>query len=207
MLTKRDRLILNHIEHFKFITIQQCADLFFYNVKSRYTCARKRLNILSQIDWGYIDEKNKNKLIKKSTNIATGKISYSYDGRNVSEHSTLIMDFYTQMIINGAEVLEYVKEKRWMNGKIISDAFCKYKYRGITKILLLEVDYVHDTELNKYTALYNSNEIQTIYKCFPPIVLVNRYETKQIPDKLLSKIKFKFIDFKYNDFEEKILNN
>lgn len=207
MLTKRDRLILNHIERFGFITIQQCADLIYYTVKNKYTCARKRLNILSQMDWNCVDDNKKNKLIKKSVNIATGKSIYSYDGRNVSEHSILIMDFYVQMKINGVEILDYIQEKHWMKGKVISDALCKYKYEGKTKILLLEVDYTHDTELNKYIALYNSNEIQTIYKCFPPVILANNHDYKKIPDDLLSKIKFKCIDLEYNNLKEKILDN
>jgi hypothetical protein len=207
MLMKRDRLILTHIEHFGFITIQQCADLFFNTAKDRYTNARKRLKLLSTMEGANIDDNKNDMLIKKFINPATNNVVYSFDGRKISEHSILIMNFYVSMKSNDVNILDFQLEKKWCSGKVISDGFFKYKYNGKTKILLLEVDYTHDTDFKKYIKLYNSKEIQDLYKCFPPVVVATAYDYKKISKDITSVIKVKMIDLKYNDFKEKILDN
>jgi hypothetical protein len=217
MLRIKDRDILRHIEKYGFITINQCATLFYDNIRTSYTGARKRLQRLTEYDMASLNDGNDEKLLKYWINPSSNQKVYSLDGRRVSQHSIYIMDFYSKFKIYNADILYFVKEKKYMKETdytIVPDAFCRYVPKGYSKskLIVLEVDYTHKTDLNKYIEWYESGEIQQKYggvDIFPKILIADENpQIKKIPKNIkeYGKLDIQFIDFKYNNFVEKVLS-
>lgn len=188
MLMQRDKNILIHIEKYKAATILQINKMFF-NTAFGYDHARKRLRWLE--DNGYL---------KHYTDITTNQRVYYMD-KQLSSHDLMIMDTYANLIQNGCEILEFAKEPLFFNNKIKPDGFFKFKFGGKTRIMLLEVDLTHKSDLKRYETLYDSNELQEKYNTFPPILVVTEF-----PDRYTSKrIVIKYVDYKQLDLAQKIL--
>lgn len=188
MLMPRDKAMLIHMEQYA-MSITQAYKIFFKGSQYGYDYARKRLRFL-----------NKNGFIKYYTDMATNQRVY-YTNKQLSSHDLMIMDVYANLVYFGAEILEFKKEPQFMDGKIRPDGFFKFKFGGKTRIMLLEVDLSHKSDLKRYEALYESEELQEKYKAFPLILVVTEF-----PDRYQSeKIIFKYINYKQTDIAEKVL--
>ena len=139
MLTKRDKEILNWIQEYDILTINQAKSLFFNNV---YDNARRRLRVLEQqeIINSYICKDSKQKV-------------YFIDKKR-SQHDIYVVDFIAKLITLGCSILEFKLKPHYLNGDLIPDAFIKFSKDDDLYLVFLEVDYKHATELLKFKALY-----------------------------------------------------
>jgi hypothetical protein len=187
MLTDRDMMILKHVETFNFITINQTVDMFF-NTKSGYDMARRRLNKLIQSNY-----------LKATRNNDTNeKIYYIDNFKNVSLHRMLLMNYYSKLISFGVEMKTFEKEKEWNNGSIRSDGFCIFKYGGYTFYQFIEIIVSHnDSNLVKYDKLYKSKTVQKLYSLsddiFPTLIAIDNATHKKPVE--LENTKVILLDF------------
>lgn len=186
MLTKTDKKILRFIEEYNSITIYQCYRIFFKDMKYGHDYARKRLKILSQMG-----------LLKRGKNQVTNEMVY-FDEKMISAHDLFLLDFYSLLVYNGAEIIEFKKEPVFVN--IRPDGFFKYKFNDIVIGVCVEVDFTHATVLTKYELL-----MQGYFKANlggNPYVCVISENFKKV------KVDFDvvYLDFKLNSFVSKILS-
>ena len=139
MLTERDLKILEWIDEFKAISIEQCRYIFF---NGSYEAARRRLSTLE-----------KDKSIKSYTARATKQKVYYVD-KKISDHDLYILDYLKVLKSYGCEIVDVKIKPRYLNNLIIPDAFVKFKFNKYTFNTLLEVDYTHFTEQDKLSVLY-----------------------------------------------------
>lgn len=190
MLTDRDRAIYNHIEQYKFASIEQIQKIFFKEQKYSYDIARRRLNKLVSNDY-----------LKCSRNFITNQNIYYLDTqyKKVSLHSIILMDFYAELCNSNAKILNFEKEKEWLDGKIRSDGFCIYEFNGYRFYNLIEVNASHNKlNLEKYESLYNTGELQESCGVFPTIILIDDMTHKEEPT--LKNIEVLHLDFYLNNF-------
>jgi hypothetical protein len=190
MITQRDKQILKFIELYGGITINQCSKVFFNKTKHSYDLARKRMRkIMDMTD------------IKYFTNKITGERVYC-DNKKLTPHAIYVLDVLATFVQNGATVLEFTKEPSWLDGKYRSDAFFKIEYNGVKRVMFLEVDVMHSTDMTKYEEIYASGYFQNIYNGnFPLVIIVGDVTTDYNNDNFDSV----FIDYNLNGFVEKVL--
>lgn len=189
MLVPRDREILRFVEDFGGITINQCASMFFKETKRPYDLARKRLSKIADMTE-----------MKFYANKLTGERVYCFD-RKLSPHFIYIMNFFAKLINSGCKVLDYKLEPKWMGGEYRSDAFFKIEYCGVKRIVCLEVDVTHTTDMKKYEKIFDNGEIQSVYGTFPLIVIVGDI-IREYQGEDFSVV---YLDYKLNNFIEKVL--
>lgn len=180
-VTANDKKIYKFIEDFGFATVKQIANIFFNNITYKNELAKKRLTCL--IEHNLVDK-------AKSINCSQ-HIFYSDDKyKRQTIHSIIIMDFYTKFIEEGIDVLEFKREKRWNNGKVISDAFITVKYNNKIQSFILEVQTSNNTykkNISKYLDEDVRKEIiDYCHGFFPVIVHVDDVEhnVEEFKDKL-----------------------
>lgn len=139
MLMERDLKILDWIDNYKAITIEQAQHLFF---NGSYEAARRRLSTLEN-----------DKTIKSYTAKAT-KQKVFYVDKKISDHDIYILDYIKALKSCGCEIVNIKIKPRYLNDLMIADAFVKFKFNKYTFNTLLEVDYTHFTELDKLNVLY-----------------------------------------------------
>lgn len=139
MLTDRDLNILNWIDNYRAITIEQAQFIFF---KGSYEAARKRLGILEH-----------DKIIKSYTSKATRQKVY-YNENKISDHDLYCMDYIKELYKLNCTIIDIKIKPRYLNNLIIPDAFVKFKYKGYIFNTLLEVDFTHNTEEDKLNVMY-----------------------------------------------------
>lgn len=176
MLTERDRDIIKWIENYKLITIEQCGYIFF---NRSYEGARRRLLQL---------EKNYNKI--KSYRLKETNEKVYYIQRKSSYHNVLVINYVKSIVKNGGSLIDLKLTPKYLEGKIIPDAFLIFEYDNKVYFTLLEVDLFHETSNSKmqtYEELYKSLELQDIC-CgkFPIIVIAKdsvrlRYNSSNFP--------------------------
>lgn len=173
MLTDRDMQIIKHVEQYGFITIQQTVDMFF-NSKSGYDIARRRLNKLIQTNY-----------LKATRNIDTNeKIFYIDNYKAISLHRMLLMNYYAKLISAGVEMQTFEKEREWNGGKIRTDGFCIFKYGEYTFYQFIEIICSHnDSNLIKYDKLFETEEVQHKFNLsndnFPTLIVVDNVKHKK----------------------------
>lgn len=163
MVTDRDRKLLNFIEKYKSITISQ-AQYIFYG--GNYEVARRRLKQMQE-----------EKLLKCLPN-ELFKSKVYFDERKISDHRLGTFEFLKVICMNGGEILKFKTEPKF-NG-IRPDAFIAFSYRDSVYMILLEVDlnhYTSNSKMQKYEQLYKSDEIQSKYNGYFPIILISRPTT------------------------------
>ena len=160
MLTDRDKKLLRWIENYKAITIQQATVLFFNNLD---VSARRRLNQLQEAG-----------LIKSYTRKLTKEKVY-YQEKKKSNHDLYIYDFIKVIKKEGYNLRKLILSPRFLDGKIIPDAYLEIRKGNEILTLLLEVDSSHYTSHSKmqmYEMLYKSGEVQEqAYGVFPSLVI------------------------------------
>ncbi|MBM7869259.1 hypothetical protein JOC70_000728 [Clostridium pascui] len=189
MMTDRDNNIIQFINTFDGLTINQCAKLFFNNAKYGKDLARKRLKKLADKD-----------VLKYENDWATNQRVY-FIKRKPSSHSIILLNFYSELIRAGSEILEFTKEYKIEN-ICRPDAFLIFKYNNKGKMVFVEVDMQHKTDLSKYQKLYDTELFQREYNTFPEVIIIsstNSYEAKGY------NFSIKILDYSLKQLKEKIL--
>lgn len=190
MLKQRDKDILRHLEQYKAISLKQADKLFFKNYKS----ASRRL--LELEDKG---------LIKSYKNKISDEKVY-YIENKLSAHDLLVMDFYIELVVQGATVRKFTKP-HLLKDMIRPDAFIEFEYKNNLYFILLEVDLTHFTSFSKlklYEKLAKDKELEEkCYGVFPSVVIMREYEhldLKYVPE----HFEIIYMDFKLTNFSQKI---
>lgn len=190
MLTQRDKNMLRYLEDHGAFTIYQCYQMFFKHSRYGFDLARKRLKKLEEL-----------KFIKHYTNTATKEYVYYLDKR-LSAHELYVMSVYSTLIYEGAEIIKFQKESRFLNGDIRADALIEYSFNGYIDDIIVEVDLTHSPDISEYERLYDAGELQK--QCggeFPILLIVSDKDKKYISN----KINIVQINTKLDQFKEKVL--
>lgn len=190
MLMQRDKNILRYLEDYHAITISQCGQIFFNHSRHHYDLARKRLKKIE--DMG---------LIRYYTNHVTNEKVY-YLERKLPPHDIYLMNVYAALRHSRADIIEFVKECRFLEGKVRADAFFRFSYGGYERIMITEVDLTHSTDLSKYEALYEAKELQRKYGTFPLVVIIGDYCNRKHKSENFDIV---YLDYKLTGFAEKVL--
>ncbi|MBL4937731.1 hypothetical protein JK636_18665 [Clostridium sp. YIM B02515] len=113
-------------------------------------------------------------------------------------HSIKCIDFYSELVFQGAEILQFKRELKLH--KCTADAFIAFKISGKGKMILLEVDLYNKTNPEKYKELYETQEFQRKYGIFPLITIVSKSKR----DKINTPFKVKYIDLRLEDLKEQL---
>lgn len=194
---QRDNEILKFIETHRSITIKICANIFFSHSNNAYDLARKRLRILY-----------KNKLIKRYK--ALGQEVIYYFNKPLKPHAIKLLEVYSELYKRG-NVITFKKEmslkcplkQRKIDGFIEVEIEDK---QYITTIpLIIEIDFTHNTHINKIKDIYNSNYFQEQYGFMPRVVIVkgNEWDKKLISN---NDIEIVNIDWNLENIEEVLSN-
>lgn len=193
MLTQNDKNMLKFMEQYGGLTIRQAYKIFYNDKKSGEQMARKRLKKLMDF-----------KILKFYTNPATNERIYYYldNAKKLSPHDAYLIDFYSNLILYGAEKVELKKEPvyEYEGNKIQPDGFFKYKYHGITQGCFVEIDFTHGTNIKKYEPFYNNNYFIKLYGGDPFVVIVSNTHKNYKTD-----LDVIYMNFDMLDFAEKIL--
>jgi len=149
-LTLEDRKILQHVEEFGFITINETQNMFYNTQGHGYEIARRHLSKI----------------------VVSGKLSVfkeTYCNKNVyymkdkpSYHSILLMDYYSLLVRSGAFIRSFERKQPWMNKKYNSDAFCMYTLGDNVFFDIIEVVRAKGVDVNKYKDIYESKDAHDI---------------------------------------------
>jgi hypothetical protein len=189
MLTQNDKNILRFIEDHGGLTIFQCYRIFYRDKKYGHDMARKRLAVLY-----------KNGIVRKTKNRATDEVIY-YLEKHISPHDVLLLDFYSMLVFNNAEVLEFRREPTYelLGTKIRPDGFVKFRFNGIIQGCFIEVDFTHATNVQKYDPFVNGY-FKKLYGGNPAIVIIT-----ENPKNYKSSFDIINLDYKLNDFTQRVL--
>ena len=180
MKSKGDLYILDFVDEFGGITIEQ-AKLMFYNTKYGYDTAKRRLKKLVEENY-----------LKVAKDFLTQKNVY-YSIRKPSSHKIILLDLYSKLSsLTETEVIYFEPEYTIQNKR--ADAMLVIKSSGVAKMLLVEVDINNKTKEDKYLNIYNSGELQSKYGAFPLIVII---EKQSIRKRKIKKMPFSVIRFCY----------
>jgi hypothetical protein len=191
MITQRDREIVRHIEKYNFATIDQIAKIVFGEHKCSYDIARRRLKRL--IDSQYL---------RKFKNIDTNELIFTLPEnpiKKVSQHSILVMDYYSELIKTGVEMIGFQREKSFQSGKVRSDAFINFKFNGFNYFQVLEVQLYNDkVDLQKYENIEIKQELYQLcsQKALPNIIVIT-YKPKALETDGYNVVS---IDIELSDF-------
>lgn len=190
-IRQRDKNIINFINDYGYLSIQQCANIFYSNHKMKYDEARKRLKQLYN-----------NKLFNKIT-LDNNKCIYTIN-KSMNWHRYYLIQFISLLYLQ-CKIKTFIKEYYFTDMGIRPDGFCELIYNKNLITLFIEIDYSHKTELNRYDKLYEDGRIQDYYeqkygqRIFPSIVIAK----ENIPRKPEYSNKYNII---YLDFSFKNIN-
>lgn len=188
MLTEKDGKILEFVNSYGGITINQASKLFYKN-KYPKDLARKRLKILAN-----------RKYLKYSKDWVTNQRVY-YITSKPSSHTVMLLNLYVELVKTGAEVIQFTREYK-IPGNCRPDGFLILKYKNKGKLIFVEVDMQHKTNLEKYQKLYDTQLFQREYGNFPEVAIIaacKRYDIEKYP------FSVRILDYKLNDLENNIL--
>lgn len=190
MYSKKYDDILNFVESYGAISIDIAKDLY-YNTKFGYDSSRRALSKL--VSNGYL---------KTSKDFVSDKYIY-YDKKAISSHKLILLRFYAKIVALGGEILEFKMEYKSAN--YISDGLIIYKYAGLIKIILVEVDINNKTKEDKYIKIYKSNYYQNTFGAFPRVFIIDkRAEQRAARNKKIEmqKVKFIFLNYDFDSLDE-----
>ena len=194
------RNILSHVRNFNFITVHQCANMFYFTSKNDDYEARRTLNRLVK----------SGQLKKYRQGFDSQSIYYMYDYPNVGKHEIILMDFYSLFIRYGMNIEHFqTKELEFCDRKIRLDGLIEFSFPEDNNIysLLIEVDCTHPTTIERLEKLYDSGEVQEMFKdkigaedFLPDIVII----TDRPNRKQSEYFNIIYLDHKLSDFVNKI---
>lgn len=171
LITDRDKLIILHLEKYKYATIEQLEKIFFRHQKNSYNIARRRMAEIKKA--GYA---------KAVRDIETNKVVYIYNDekcKTPDRHRIVILDVLADLHYHGFNVQLFEIEKFWQNGKIRSDAFTVFTLENDNAKnryhYFIEVHFTnHKCNLEKYDELFDTGEVQQYLgrNVYPRIMLV-----------------------------------
>lgn len=137
-MTDRDKNIMKWMEEYKYISIYHCSKIFYNGNKCAYDQARKRLRKLY-----------KAKLFKRYRESPEHEVIYYLDKRPNSHRLKLLdaIAYFQEFEIDEIEKEFKIDVYEYTSYKI--DATAIIKHEGMNYPLLIEIDYTHDTELEK----------------------------------------------------------
>lgn len=171
-ITDRDKQILKFIENYGSITINQAANMFFCNYKYAYDQAKRRLRIMYQ-----------NRIVKRFKADIHAEVQY-YFNQPQKPHRAKLLDVYTNLNSIG-NVTSFKKELRIeCQNKIRKiDGFLELEIETDEEVamypILIEIDYTHNTSLNKLKEIYYSNYFQDKYDVFPTVLIIKKYSFQE----------------------------
>jgi hypothetical protein len=179
MITQRDRNVVRFVESMGSITIDMCRRLIVPDKKSGYKIAQTRLNKL--VDNKYL------KVGRTETNE-----NIYYINRKLSYHDLLINRVYIELINAGARIINFEKNKSWLNDKFRSDAFIQLDYGDNNYFYFWEVAWTHkDIPIKYYEELCEYEEGLKIinYKGMIPTLVVMDDSGHQYSSSVLKVVK------------------
>lgn len=190
MLMPRDKNVLKFIEDNGSITIYQTYYMFFNESRYGYDLARKRLKKLREMGF-----------LKCYPNKVTNELVYFSDKKPLNTHDVYIFNFYATLKYYNCDIIQFKKEKQWLDGKIRSDGFFIFKFNNIARAVICEIDLSHNTNPQKYEDLFATGELQKKYNGFPLIAIVgesnNTYKS--------TNFDIIRLNYKLDNFAEKVL--
>lgn len=205
-LTEEDQKILQFVEDFGSITINQAQKMYYPQLKG-YEMARKHLTKLCGYDKLLVSED------------PSCRRNVYYFNKKPSYHSILVMEYYTELIKNGAVIKYFKREQPWLNRNYMSDAYCCYTIKNKVYFDILEVVRSRGSffEPKKYEDIFASGEAQTLnnnlfkqlggrteWSKFPRIVVIDQVKhTKKLA--VNESIVVTQLDFKLTDFAKELL--
>lgn len=144
MLVKRDLEIIDFVNEYGGITIPQCSKIFFKNNVYAEDQARKRLKIIVNME-----------MLKACRVSIINHIVY-YSEKIPSYVDLKVIDFYSALVAQGAEVSEFTLDKQY--GDIKVDGYLSYNLDGKACNAIVIVDLKFKIELPFIEKLYNSRE-------------------------------------------------
>lgn len=189
MLMQRDKDVLRFLEDNKAISIRQATKIFFKN----YGSARRRLADLEKMD-----------LLKSYENIITNEKIY-YVENKISAHDLLILDFYAELVNQGATIKEFKKQPRYLKDMIRADGFFEFIYKNNLYYIILEVDLTHYTNNSKmqlYEKLFKDGDLQKECRgVFPSIVIMKEKDDLHY---MSNNFEVIYMNFQLDNFTSKI---
>lgn len=193
MLTKTDKNILDFLEKYHSLTLNQISNIFFVG---KYKYASRRMIMLENQEF---QQRTK---INSAINKNSKERVYYYD-YILSEHNTMVFQIYSKIHELGGYVSKFEWQPQYLNDLIRADAYIEFEYLGNLYLYIVEVDYSHFTPVNKfklYEKLYKDNILQPqCYGIFPNLMVIRktnndiRYNSKYFNiyylDENLSKFK------------------
>lgn len=187
MLTSKDFDIVNFVMEHGCITVKQAYKIFYSYAKQGELIAWRRLRELV-----------KNKELLYTKDLITQQHIYYYK-KKPSIHTIKCIDFYAELIYQGAEIITFKREVKLY--KCQPDAIIAYKYNNKSRMIFLEIDLYNKTNPRKYLELYEKGEFQQKYGMFPLITIVakNKREHTNTP------FKVRYIDLQFRSLKDSLL--
>lgn len=193
-----------HIENYGFITINQCANMFFPNGKNSYDSARHVLNRMVK----------ENKIEKFRENTREEAIYYFDPKWKIPPKSRMIlMNFYSLLLKNGA-IIDYFKpeEDQW-GSRFVADALMAYHFEANkTRMFsfLIEVVRTSPSTKERFLEMYYNRTLQDymeklfgVKDYFPNVLIITDKPRKYD----IEEFDIININTKFDGFYEKILMN
>lgn len=194
--------ILNHIEKYKFATISQISNIFYYDHKNGYDEARRVLNRLY-----------KNGRVFKYKAKGVNNQTFFYIDEKISDvyfnlHNRLLMDYYSLFFKYNLDIKYFIKEVPFAENKIRIDGILIYSFNGDNNVYAqaIQVDNTHNTNLKDIEILY-SGYIQDWFgdnfdeKISPTLVVISHIKKKA----QLEGINIIYLDYDFSEFVTKIV--
>lgn len=198
-ITDKDNEVLRFVEEFGAITIKECQNMFYNTQVKGYEIARRRLGKLV----GY-KKLNVYRDMDLNLNVYTM-------GKKISQHGILALDYYSELIKLGANMVYFKQEQPWLvvdkKPTYCSDAYCCYYFEGKVYFDIVESVRTKNIEVQKYIDIYNSGEAHKlsddIYKqlggetrnLFPRLIVIDNVQHK---NKLFINNDIKIMQLDFN---------
>lgn len=198
-LTDEDHKVLQFVEEFGAITINQSRNMFYNTQVKGYEIARRRIGKIV----GY-KKLNVYRDMDLNLNVYTM-------GKKMSQHGILALDYYSELVKLGCKIIYFKQEQPWLvvdkKPTYFSDAYCCYSFENKVYFDIVEVVRTKSIETQKYIDIYNSKEAHIlsdeIYKqlggeprnLFPRLIAIDNVRHKN--DLYINDdIKIMQLDFK-----------
>lgn len=183
-ITDTDNKVLQFVEEFGAITINETRNIFYNTQIKGYEIARRRLGKL-------VSYKKLNVYRDMDLNLNIYTM-----GKKMTQHGILALDYYSELVRLGANIVYFKQEQPWLidlstkKAKYNSDAYCCYYFEGKVYFDIVEVVKTKNVETQKYIDIYNSKEAHIlndeIYKqlggkprnLFPRLVIIDNVKHK-----------------------------
>lgn len=155
MITDRDMKIIRYLEQYKYATLEHLQKIFFKHQKNGYNIARRRMAEIKKA--GYVK-------VERHMEIGN-RLLFMYNEKGIklpTRHRLILLDLLANLHYLDFNVREFTIEKRWMDGKIRSDAFLVFTIENVKKRRQFFVEVITSNNyhnLEKYDTLLETDEV------------------------------------------------